>query len=120
MSNANSLTDKRLRSEFLERVDKIKNTVKCPTCEQPHALWYRVSAGNKKSLMYTCNRQKQFWYTNPLTPGGKPVEHWRYVTKSFESPVFIDGLPVFTDWSPSKKAEYHKKNQHQLPLMVKK
>jgi hypothetical protein len=116
MNKADQMQQERLQKEFEARIQPDRKTVLCSDCGEPHGLWYRMSASGKKSLMFTCNKQKHFWWTND--PGiAEPVEHWKYVTRSFQAPVFIDGLDLYVDWTPAKKKDFQKKNQHQLPLM---
>lgn len=112
---ADKMRESREAQEFKEAMSADGKTVKCPHCQELHGLWYRMSSKEKKTLMYTCNRQRQFWWTEE--PDGTQKEHFRTVTKTFQCPVFIDGLDLFVDWSPAKRTEYRKKAQHQLPLM---
>lgn len=113
-ATADQMRESREAQEFRERISPDGKTVKCPHCNELHGLWYRMSSKDKKSLLFTCNNQKQFWYEEV---NGRQQECFRTVTKSFQCPVFIDGLDLFVDWSPAKRAEHRKKHQHQLPLM---
>lgn len=113
--------------DFKARMSPGGKTVKCPTCDQQHGLWYRMGSKDKKSLCYCCDKQKQFWYekvkdqfgNQVLDDKGQPVQRecFRVVFKTIEAPIFVDGLDIFTDWTPAKKGEHQKKNQHQLALM---
>lgn len=117
-STANNITKSREITEFKERILPGNKTLRCPVCDNAHALWYRMGVKDRKSLVFTCDKVKHYWYTDPPTGSDKPVEHWKHVTKTFEAPVFIDGLPIYVDWTPQKRAEFQKKHQHQLPIMV--
>ena len=103
---------KRLRDEFQAAIQSDRKTVKCPYCGDLHGLWYRVGSGGKKSLCFTCNRAKSFWYEE-----GK--ERFRTVTRTYEAPVFIDGLPIQELWTPGRRVQEQKAAQQQLPLMKK-
>lgn len=109
------MQESREAQEFRDRLSADRTTVRCPYCEEPHGLWYRVGAGGKRSLMYTCNKVKHYWWTQEVDC--EPVEHFRLVTKSFQAPEMIEGLPIRDEWTPGHKEAVAKKAQHQLPLM---
>lgn len=114
MKPSKVMQQSREAEEFRKRVSPDGKTVCCPSCNEPHGLWYRMGPKGKKSLLYACNKQKHYWWTKE--PGREPVEHWKQVTRSFEAPVLIDGLDLYVDWTPAKKAEHQKKEQFQLPI----
>lgn len=115
--SATAIQEKRLRDEFEARIQPDRKTLLCESCGELHGLFYRIGSKNKKALMYSCAKQKHFWFT--ADPEGKlTIEHWRYAYKTFEAPVFVDGLDIPVEWGPGKKREHQKANQYAMPLMI--
>lgn len=119
MSKHKPLTGDQLRearesSEFGQRISEDGRMVKCPTCEKPHGLFYRIGANGGKTLLYTCDRQEYYWWETPLIRGGEPTEKMKHVTKTLVAPAQIMGLNIPEQWTHGRRRAFHKKHQQQL------
>lgn len=80
------------------------NTVTCPACALPHALFYVRSTDKVRKLCYVCNKaQHKTWNKE-----GDIIWHTYTATRSIE---FVDGLQIEERWT-KKYAKLVESRQH--------
>jgi hypothetical protein len=97
-------------------------TIQCPTCSQPHAVFYFVRGNGRKELMYCCDKQEFMRKVN-TSRGYRGEIHF----KTMNLPVpysfldMVDPYQVFPEkWSASYTKSQALKKQNQLALMYEK
>lgn len=98
--------------------------IQCPTCNKPHALFWRVGVKDR-DLVYRCNRVEKFRDTDMMDQNGRPRVETYYGTGTIAvidsallAKAEIAQLPE--EWTAAKRQAEQNKNQHQLVLMKRK